>query len=247
MLTGINILRLTYDLWLASAGRAKWAFGPLWKLRLKDRKFSRNPEISNLMPIKWYLILAAMSLHSIRVPSPPLRQGAKVVSGLFCCWSVLHNNNIATNLQRFISWRFACLWLLNKVRNEVRWRPGQEASLAAPCSNLRSFGSKCTVLKNAFVTLLGLFGAPRSHSTLPAVIWRPHSDSAPGELCPPFSLRYAPCVERRLLVRQCSETVTADSGKPCTFMVCEKKHEWISSNVSTSLKNPLLVRLQPMA
>jgi len=30
-------------------------------------------------------------------------------------------------------------------RNEVRWRPGQEASLALPCSNLRSFGSKCTV------------------------------------------------------------------------------------------------------
>jgi len=32
-------------------------------------------------------------------------------------------------------------------RNEVRWRPGQEASLEPPFSNLRSFGSKCTVLK----------------------------------------------------------------------------------------------------
>jgi len=32
-------------------------------------------------------------------------------------------------------------------RNEVRWRPGQEASLAPPCSHLRSFGSKCTALK----------------------------------------------------------------------------------------------------
>ena len=30
-------------------------------------------------------------------------------------------------------------------RNEVRWRPGQEASLAHLCSNLRSFGSKSTV------------------------------------------------------------------------------------------------------
>jgi len=44
-------------------------------------------------------------------------------------------------------------------RNEVRWRPGQEANLAPPCSNLRSFGSKCAVLKKVHVTLLGLFGA----------------------------------------------------------------------------------------
>jgi len=44
--------------------------------------------------------------------------------------------------------------------NKVRWRPGQELSLAPLYSNLRSFGSKCTVLKKVFVTLLGLFGAP---------------------------------------------------------------------------------------
>jgi len=43
-------------------------------------------------------------------------------------------------------------------RNEVRWRLGQETSLAPPCSNLRSFGSKCTVLKQVLVTLLWLFG-----------------------------------------------------------------------------------------
>jgi len=41
-----------------------------------------------------------------------------------------------------------------------------------PCSNVRSFGSKCTVLKKVLVTLLGFFSAPRS-------------DSAPGELFPP--------------------------------------------------------------
>jgi len=45
-------------------------------------------------------------------------------------------------------------------RNEMRWRPGQEASLTPPCSNLRSFGTKCTVLKKVLVTLLGLFGVP---------------------------------------------------------------------------------------
>jgi len=45
-------------------------------------------------------------------------------------------------------------------RNEVRWRPGQEASLLPPFSNLRSLGSKCIVLKKILVKLLGLFGAP---------------------------------------------------------------------------------------
>jgi len=48
----------------------------------------------------------------------------------------------------------------DKGRNEVRQRPGQEARLAPPCSNLMSLGSKCTVLKNMLVTLFGLFGAP---------------------------------------------------------------------------------------
>ena len=44
-------------------------------------------------------------------------------------------------------------------RNKVRWCLRQEAGLAPLCSNLRSFGSKCTVLKKVFVTLLGLYGA----------------------------------------------------------------------------------------
>jgi len=51
-------------------------------------------------------------------------------------------------------------------RKEARWRPGQEASLVTPCSNLMSFGSKCSVLKKVFVKLLGLFG------TAPLVIQR---------------------------------------------------------------------------
>ena len=42
-------------------------------------------------------------------------------------------------------------WLDNRDvqgRNEIRWRLGKETSLAPPCSNLRSFRSKCAVLKN---------------------------------------------------------------------------------------------------
>jgi len=45
-------------------------------------------------------------------------------------------------------------------RNEVIWCSGQEASLAPPCSNLRSFGSKSTVLKKVVVILLGFSGTP---------------------------------------------------------------------------------------
>jgi len=74
-----------------------------------------------------------------------------------------------------------CLWIVQSqwaaraAHNEVRWRPGQETSLAPPCSNLRSFESKSTVLKKVLVTLLGLFSAPCSHSVPPAVIRRPCS------------------------------------------------------------------------
>ena len=70
------------------------------------------------------------------------------------------------------------IWPRYQWRNEVRWRPGQEATLAPPCSNLRSFGSKCIVLKNVRVTLLG-FSAPV------AVIRRPGNCAPlPPSLCP---------------------------------------------------------------
>jgi len=38
-------------------------------------------------------------------------------------------------------------------------RGGQETRLAPPCSNLKSFGRNCTVLKKVLATLLGLSGA----------------------------------------------------------------------------------------
>ena len=79
---------------------------------------------------------------------------------------------------------FVVTGICTQGRNEVRWQPGQESSLAPPCSNLRSFGSKFAVLKKVIATLLGLFGAPCSQSELPAVTRRPHSDSASWELCP---------------------------------------------------------------
>ena len=70
-------------------------------------------------------------------------------------------------------------------RKEIKWRPGQEASLAPPCSNLRSVGIKCTVLNKVLVQFWD-FSAPT------AVMRSPHSDSTPGELCPTCHPRYAP-------------------------------------------------------
>jgi len=76
--------------------------------------------------------------------------------------------------------------------------PGARNKFGAPCSNPRSFGSKCTALKKVLATLLGLFGALRSHLASPAVIRRPHSDCRPGNcaLLAPFSLR--PCSRKAL-------------------------------------------------
>jgi len=70
-------------------------------------------------------------------------------------------------------------------RNEVRWRPGQETSLALPCSNLRSFGSKCSAMEKVLVTLLAVFGASCSHS--PIVIRRPGNCATFAPLVTPLS------------------------------------------------------------
>jgi len=75
-------------------------------------------------------------------------------------------------------------------RNEVRWRPGQEARSATPCSKLRSFRSKC--IEESTCDIVGTFRRSPQTFGAPAVIWRPHSDSAPGELCSPYPPRYAP-------------------------------------------------------
>ena len=77
-------------------------------------------------------------------------------------------------------------------RNEVRWGPGQKASLTPPCSNLRSFGSKCTIEESTCDIVWTLRRPPHS-SGAPAVIQRPHNDSAPGKLCPFCHPSLHPC------------------------------------------------------
>ena len=59
------------------------------------------------------------------------------------CWCAKRCHACRPNQDIITMWsRIAC----TQGRNEFIWRPGQEASLAPPCSNLRSFGSKCSLL-----------------------------------------------------------------------------------------------------
>ena len=70
-------------------------------------------------------------------------------------------------MDRYYCKQISSFWLDNRDvqgRNEARWRLGQETSLAPPCSNLRPFGSKCTVLKKVLMTLW-LFGPPQWFGT----------------------------------------------------------------------------------
>ena len=63
-------------------------------------------------------------------------------------------------------------------RNEVRWRPGQEASLAPPCSILWSFWKQMYCIEESTCDIVATFRRP------PQSFVAPRSYSASGELCP---------------------------------------------------------------
>jgi len=70
-----------------------------------------------------------------------------------------------------VYWKKYCC---TQGRSEVRWRPGQEASLAFPCSNLRSFGSTFTVLKKVLGHFRNFPVSPQSFGPI-IVIRRPRN------------------------------------------------------------------------
>jgi len=103
---------------------AKQAFTPLVEIGIMKQTFPEKPEVGILIPISWFdscndSFLRVWNSHCTRVRfivvtscsdelvvhSCPLlclqRRDAKVASGLLYCWSLLCNNNMATNLQRF--------------------------------------------------------------------------------------------------------------------------------------------------
>ena len=165
------------------------------EIGIMNQIFLDKPEVGLLNSdwliwfLQWKFFLPAWNSHCTRVRftvtlscinelavhSCPLlclqRRVAKVASGLFCCWSLLRNNNMATNLQRFTSY----------------------------------YGSRRFV-RNGYMRLLNAY----------------------------------------ILAVNAAGQWHANSGRPRAFILCEKKHEWIDSKVSTSLKNPLLVQAWPL-
>jgi len=74
-------------------------------------------------------------------------------------WTVFYFVTEYTDVAVFVWGR------VHQGRKDVRWRQGQETSLASPCSNVWSYGAN-ELLKKVLLTLLRLFGDP-SESTLP--------------------------------------------------------------------------------
>jgi len=95
-----------------------------WKLGLRTKYFWKKTEVGILIPINWFdscndscfagmkLTLHKSQVHSYRLcsdmslqfnhaPPLPAEAVAKDASGLFYCWSLLRNNTMATNLQKF--------------------------------------------------------------------------------------------------------------------------------------------------
>ena len=112
----------------------------------------------------------------------------------------------------------------NQGRNEVRCRPGQEASLAPPCSNLRSFGSKYTVLKKVLATLLA---------------FRRHSQSLGARGFGPLSLRSCPPL-RMEVNKSCSgstEDKTTTLQADNFSLQCSKPYHQPSSDNPNNITN----------
>jgi len=106
-------------------GGAKWAFSPPGNFDYEPKIF-RKSEVRSLIPNDWFnscigssFVCMTLTPHKSQVHYSGLmqlcvcssimsilflqRQVAKLASVLFHRWSLLRNNNMATNLQRFTS------------------------------------------------------------------------------------------------------------------------------------------------
>jgi len=89
----------------------------------------------------------------------------------------------------FIKRCYAC----SQGRNEVTWRPGQEASLAPPYSHLRSFGSKCIEESRLTCDIVRTFRCSSQSFCAPCSDLAPHSIRRSGN-CVPLPLSLRPCL-----------------------------------------------------
>jgi len=60
------------------------------------------------------------------------------------------------------------------------------STFGAPIFETEIFRKQICCIEESTCDIVGTFRRPCSHSVPPAVIWRPRSDSAPGELSPPW-------------------------------------------------------------
>jgi len=93
-----------------------------WKLGLRTKYFPKNLKSASWIPINWFdscidsflpvwnshctrvrftVTVSVMGLQFTHVSLCLQRRVVKVASGLFCCWSLLRNNTVATNPLRF--------------------------------------------------------------------------------------------------------------------------------------------------
>jgi len=154
-------------------------------------------QVHNYGVVQWWACRSLVRSFASRGRLQKVRAGC-CTDGLYCItitWQQIFKGSLRVNGSR----RFACMWLLNHGCNEVRWRPGQEASLAPLSWNLMSFGSKCTVLKNVFLTLLGLFGAPAVIRRSPQWCGTPIVIRRPGIVAPLPRPRYGPVLNANFL------------------------------------------------
>ena len=110
-------------------------------------------------------------------------------------------------------------------RNEVRWRPGQEVSLAP---HVRTWGlsEANLLLKNVLVTLLGFFGVP-------IMIRRPGNCAPLAPLVTPltttavhFTLYFVPFIETRFLpFYECLCSCSFADDAFCFIFVISAKHK----------------------
>jgi len=137
---------------MASAGHGgKRAFAPRVEIGIMNQKFLEEPEVGILIPIKLFdscndSFLRVWNTHCTRVRftvvvscsdelavhSCPLlclqRRIAKVVSGLFYCWYLLRNNNMATNLQRFTLYYGSRRFVARDCWTQTSWQVMQRGS-----------------------------------------------------------------------------------------------------------------------
>jgi len=149
------------------------------RLKKYENELQQNIKVNEKMKDNWN----AIKLLFAYLDEGVLGTDAQLASSL---WSIMYSSNTRTFFYLLFYYRLHMHSMLvfhtffHSCRNvtgysrrgktaargvsrldDARRRPGQETSLAPPCSKLRSFGSKCTVLKKALATLLGLFCAPQ--------------------------------------------------------------------------------------